>query len=199
MKGLIMSAPMVRALLDGRKTVTRRVIKPEPSSGVRWSQLVIGEKFGWEDGHGTRLRQPFAEGETIYVKERWQNNPDGVGATYAADHEGERPVQGWKPSLFMPEIASRIKLRITSVTAEPLHNITPADAIAEGLEQVDANNPFGPLWDCGPLEMGGYGSTNDPVEAYEYLWNRLNSTRGHPWGSNPWVWRIQFERIEATQ
>lgn len=188
-----MSAPMVRALLDDRKTVTRRVIKYIPALGLpeEWGPKIGTPKFERIVGDYSRYA-PVKPGETVYVKERWQNNPVGVGAIYAADYEGEKPAKGWKPSLFMPEIASRIRLRITSVTAERLQDISGEDVDAEFLGENYPQDVLPELFPRSGSDFDLYGDLS-LQQIYARLWDSLNAARGYPWESNPWVWRIEFK------
>ena len=114
MKSIILTTEEVRAM-DGRKTQTRRIVKPQPSSGIRNSVFV---KSGLEDGHGRELKIPFQPGDILYVRETWQN----ICATplqyaYKADGEFE-PYSPWKPSIHMPKEAARLFTRVIDIKAE---------------------------------------------------------------------------------
>lgn len=185
MKPILFNTDMVRAILDGRKTVTRRVIKPHFRPGeVSWQ--VITEKHSgkyvrieyldeWENE--TRyMSEPFRPGDILYVRETWAEMP--YGYVYRADDErpeGWDSEDRWRPSIHMPKEAARIFLRVKSVRAERLQNITDEDIEAEG------------------LEIGCY---------FDELWNSTIKTADretYGWDANPWVWVIEFERCEMPK
>lgn len=185
---IIFSGPMVRAILAGTKTQTRRVVKPQPSSGVRYSPFVPS---GIEDGHGRELRPRYCVGDTLWVRETWCPVDDtSMGGEkwidyratprYSAEHPAgwyEAPDDAealkWNASMFMPRWASRITLEVTDVRVQRVQEISEADARAEGMESCTA------------------------YDQYRALWDLLNAKRDYSWSSNPWVWAITFRRIEA--
>lgn len=201
------SAEMVRAILAGRKTQTRRVMKvqPYPDSIVtveHFNQTVIDrhgdmqpgpEIFGahWDDGeYGCRC--PYgAPGDTLWVREAWRawsqyddwppsRLPPGVDVQYIAD---ARPpwISRYRSSRFMPRWASRITLEVKSVRVERLQAISEDDARAEGVAPVG--------WiDETDVGMSSYR------EGFSRLWNDINGPGA--WEANPWVWVISFERMK---
>lgn len=174
-KPILMSAPMVRAILAGQKTETRRPIKPQPSAGVRKSPFV---QSGFEDGHGRELKVRWSVGDRLWVREAWSpgynHDPDALDGTpkcgiiYRADMaEAMMPVpyevaEKWaalysddgpddpvvRPSIFMPRWASRITLDVTEVRIERLQAITDEGAIAEGIYRVDPTSEEIASEDC---------------------------------------------------
>ena len=148
MKPILFSGEMVRAILDGRKTQTRRVIKPQPSAGVRRSVFVLS---GLEDGHGRELRCPYGRpGDTLWVRETFgvitQPLTGEKSAIYKATHKPEFPNEQlgfdgskWRPSIFMPKWASRITLKVTAVRVERVQEISNDDAHAEGISKDRPN------------------------------------------------------------
>lgn len=188
-RGMIFNAEMVRALLDGRKTQTRRIMKAQPSSGVRTSPFV---KSGFEDGHGKELSCPFgAVGDRIWVRETWAeagagapelqlyraNYPDHV-PSYYENLEMAEDIR-WRPSIHMPRWASRITLEITKVRVERLKHVPRSGIIAEGY----------------PAERAADGGEYDPFLWYRDLWESIYGEGS--WQANPWVWVIEFRRIEG--
>jgi hypothetical protein len=173
---ILFSAPMVRAILEGRKTQTRRVVNPQPSSGVRTS-VFVGS--GVEDGHGREIRPRYGvPGDRLWVRETWAepsgNRPDIY--RYRADfHDHADTRIRWRPSIHMPRAACRIGLYINAVRIERLQAITDADAIAEGIDGKTLGQP--------------------PRLDYANLWNQLNEKRGFGWDVNPWVWVIDFSAV----
>lgn len=159
---ILFSAPMVRALLDGTKTQTRRVMKrqkqheftdytlfgqrghPDDEAARRggWAQpwVAIEHAPDWPDGKGDQCHCPYARerGDRLWVRETWGFNPDFPGmhsrACFRADTGHEHDGIRWVPSIHMPRVASRIELEVTGVRIERLQDISEADAEAEGVE-----------------------------------------------------------------
>ena len=163
-KPILFSGEMVRAILDGRKTQTRRVITE------KWQQCESPEDQPQTFVSWCPYGQP---GDRLWVKETFAMAiPAGASIhaerkpVYRADGE---VVPKWKPSIFMPRWASRITLEIVNVRVERLQGIGGTDAFAEG------------------------GFT---VTQFIELWNSINASRGYGWDANPWVWIIEFKRIE---
>lgn len=165
---ILFSGPMVRALLDGRKTQTRRVVNPQPATS--------------SDGRACGpIRCPYgAPGDTLWVRETWCSYMPG-SVRYRADGHNDAGWT-WRPSIFMPRWASRLTLRVYGVRVERVQQITQADARAEGV--VDTSGAWGDLTDT---DRAG------PRGAFEALWNSINAERGFGWDVNPWVWVVSFE------
>lgn len=198
---ILFSAPMIRALLAGTKTQTRRLVTVPWQGGRRalpfepyWveedGRLLFSDESGeyrpWID-----CAHPYGVvGDKLWVRETWQtsgNHESALAATGRDSHEGPcftfaadrvKPGRGWRPSIFMPRGASRITLEITSVRVQRLQRITEEDAKAEGVTpdaDCIANRCARPHWD-----------------GYMDLWDSINGKRA-PWKTNPWVWVIGFE------
>lgn len=195
-KPILFNTEMVQAILAGRKTQTRRVVKDCPD-GFEWVLKKPGDSLcyaGKLNGGSSQYWEsspyfcPYGRpGDTLWVRETWADNIPGCpnGITYRADHQdpnGDGPANPikWRPSIFMPRWASRINLTITGVRVERLQDITEDDAKAEGIEQLG----------------GGVGVLNHKygmmTTLYAELWNSINGKK-HLWASNPWVWVIEFE------
>lgn len=173
---ILFSGPMVRAILEGRKTQTRRVAMVT-RCGVRVPALGC-------DPAPDAARCPYGvPGDRLWVRETWYDNltarsPEQRASReevyYRADglpeFEGEESEIRWRPSIHMPRWTSRLTLTITDVRVERLQDITEADAQAEGIETY-----------------AGYAR-----ERFRDLWNNLNRSRGFGWDVNPWVWAIGF-------
>ena len=143
---------MVRAILEGRKTQTRRIMKPQPQFLTGSNRRVYADcdfKKAWEDISGTGQGSGFSDcpfgnpGDQLWVRETWRPKthsfPTGWPYEYRATAEQDlTPTDGnWKPSIFMPRTACRITLEIVSVRVERLKDISESDAIAEGIELLD--------------------------------------------------------------
>lgn len=169
---ILFSAPMVRAILDGSKTQTRRVMKPQPEGPILCAS------------DNTHRYCPYGiTSDRLWVRETFAHEPTRGETWYRADFadgKSHNATMPWKPSIFMPRALSRITLEIVSVRAERLHEISRGDAMAEGC-------PF-------PNLNGRVGKT-DPVGWYRGLWNALNGADA--WDENPWVGVIEFRRVPA--
>lgn len=184
---ILFSAPMVRAILDGKKTQTRRVLKPQPNSGPGGEMVDLGDAFGLLDGVlSGEWRCPYGKpGDRLWVRETFaRKSVGGLQSVfhYAADaprdlvNDKPAPVPGgWKPSIHMPRVASRITLEITGVRVERLNEISVTDAEAEG---------------CYYGDFGRFDVA--PRFAYGALWEGINGPGS--WAANPWVWVIEFKR-----
>lgn len=219
-RGILFSAPMVRALLDGSKTQTRRAVKLPVEYDAAW-------RGGWKIVHSkvTQTVEMFNElrgrplgcdvaicpygqpGDRLWVRETWadlEQITDGCfarQAIYRADdieqygNEDEfvdvtSPDMRWRPSIHMPRWASRILLEITGVRVERLHDISDQDAIAEGISRV---GPGWERWHPDPADTEHTGSTQDPRLSYRGLWESINGAGS--WDANPWVWVVEFKRV----
>lgn len=206
---LLYSTPMVQAKLAGRKTVTRRIIKPQPDArGLRTTN------FEYEDWHGREIKCPWRAGNVIWGRETWQKANDHNGEfshyIYFADNDPLHSHIKWKPSIHMPKSAARIWERVVSVRPEQLSGITKEDAIKEGIERIhveiapspanDWQGDFDYAW-VDYLHMGDYAgwggdacSFRNPIDSFESLWKSINGS----FNPNTWVWRIETEVLSIT-
>ena len=218
---ILFSGPMVRAILAGRKTQTRRVAKLEPidpglnfafsglspdDQGARGFVLSSRGKGGcWNERTKPKLCPYGKAGERLWVRETWRPHPDGqLGKIiYRADAPDDDSKK-WKPSLFMRRWASRLVVEVLKVRLERLQEISEADAIAEGIlaetlpPDPDNFHPPGSYGYVTGMEPFPKGSIYPRAqEAYRDLWDKINAEGGNEWSSNPWVWVIEFRRVEA--
>ncbi|TWD54510.1 hypothetical protein FB480_103422 [Agrobacterium vitis] len=173
-KPILFSGPMVRALLDDRKTQTRRIFTPPPP-------------FDFDDDISVQVatgafNTKYQVGDRLWVKETWQGLTFGdfkptkhepcelrfAATDPCADLDAKARGYTWRPSIFMPRWASRITLTVTDVRIERLQDISEADAIAEGIHKLD-----GPLIHYG-TDADSHYATN-PKQAYAILWNSINT------------------------
>lgn len=198
-KGLIFNSEMVRAILDGRKTQTRRPIKWKQTRFTEIGEREDGSKWPWSEDaeHACDFWHPCpfgAVGDRIWVRETW--NKYGGLLTYRADHDWIDDMRKetvctakWVPSIHMPRWASRILLEITDVRVERLNAISEEDARAEGI--ID-----GGCLNCGEPEPCGCANPEpDATDAFAYLWQSIYGQEN--WNANPWVWVIEFKRVEG--
>ena len=213
---ILFSTEMVKAILDGRKTMTRRIVKHKyPLRGAPKSfspywdtdDDTLKKMFGFET-EDEFVKCPYQVGMKLWVRETFAYNtfcpPAKVDykASYPIVEISQRP---WKPSIFMPRWASRITLEITDIRVERVQDITDEDAIAEGLLKLTKDN--GRIWKYGIPDRDGLPGNDDigwawehwrmsPIDAYQYLWDSINGKK-YPWSSNPWVWVISFKRVNT--
>ena len=200
-KQILFNTDMVRAILDGRKTVTRQAVKPQPQGyfEVNDNPLYI---YDMSFGNG-RIYPPYQQDDIMYVKETWHKYKKRIGkgkSCYMAEFYGykasiansEDSDEKWRPSIHMPKEAVRIWLKVIGVRVERLQDITEKQAKAEGFEPVMStkDSSFYTPWQ-GP-----------PVENFKYFWNYTIKKKDLPlygWNANPWVWVTEFERCEKPE
>ncbi len=204
-RGMIFNADMVRAILDGRKTQTRRPIKWKQTRFTEIGEREDGSKWPWSEDaeHACDFWHPCpfgAVGDRIWVRETWAeagasapdlklyraNYPEHVPSIY----ENVPPAKEihWTPSIHMPRWASRILLEITGVLVERLNTISEHDAQAEGVARLRGGfwKHYQPGWTQHQLSARG---------SFVTLWKSIYGEEG--WKSNPWVWVIEFKRVEG--
>jgi hypothetical protein len=200
---ILFAAPMVRAILEGRKTVTRREVKKqaaldclaagfEPAFlalpgnadlcpyGKPGDRLWVRETFAFADKSGSHEAAP----DDHWRPARPGMEPEIYRCWYRAS-DGHTADGFWKPSIHMPRWASRILLEITDVRVERLQDITPDQCIAEGVDAAMCRQ-F--------LETAPSRHTLKEAEIHGFsgLWNSV----GGDWQANPWVWCVSFRRVE---
>lgn len=199
---ILFSGPMVRAILDGRKTQTRRVLIPQPVGGdrVEWfsNGWFVGQLRDSENSFRP-LRCPFGQpGDRLWVRETTFGASSGepqdlcyrVACPCGRSDEEHAEAHGWRPSIHMPRWASRLTLEVTDVRVERLQDCSAEDAIAEGLMQATKD---GLLYKWGTPDMDWADWRISPIDAFEWRWNQINAARGYGWDVNPWVWVVTFQ------
>ena len=175
---IVFSAPMVRAILDGRKTMTRRVVRSPIVGGGRFDGLEPGGMAMFTTGCLYRKVQcPYGcAGDRLWVRETWKHAARSP-VWYRATDEGE--CEGpWTTPIFMPRWASRIMLEITGLRVERVQEISESDAKAEGCSSSDPDSGDNPTY----------------RRYFQELWESINGKK-HPWANNDWVWVITFKRV----
>lgn len=188
-KQILFNTEMVRAILDGRKNCTRRLVKPEPQGYFEVSEepLYIYDT----DGNQGKITPPYQPGNILYVRETWCDDRsfthDDTPGQYFYRADGLYPRKGdnvilnakWHPSIHMPKEAARIWLKVTNVRVERLQDMTDDDAEAEGcFDYTSTALGFPDVWD----------STIKKSDLDRYGWD-----------TSPWVWVIEFERCEKPE
>ena len=193
---MLFSGPMVRAIAEGRKTQTRRVIRwPVLGRSDGRKRRVFAERYAEHEASDLARAARWQPGDRIWVKETFRRSgitlPDGI--EYRADNslryfvtreaavvttllDRLRRDGRWRPSIFMPRWASRYSMEVLTVRAERLLEIGEADAVAEGI-------PFG-------------GRLGKSKLAFASAWDTINGKRA-PWASNPWIWAIEFRALQS--
>ena len=197
MKPIIFSTPMVKAILAGKKTMTRRPLKrqPEKSWGdvYQWHSKGVSICTGCDKLKDSLVDYaPYKPGDVLYGRETWAEVGWGSGHyIYRADDLKKYKDDGkWRPSIHMPREAARIFLKVPDVRAERLQDITIADIFAEGIPN-----------ECGDCTLCGDEPWNadctDYRLAFSKLWNGIYAKKPeYQWSKNPYVWVIAFERVE---
>jgi hypothetical protein len=214
-RGILFSAPMIRALLGGSKTQTRRVVKDLPlweiteichDAGGTGKWMPNGPSpsgKGMAAGHWRHC--PYGQlGDRLWVREAFcMAKPlmgTGLWPVYRATcHELDEKHAKWKPSIHMPRSACRILLEIVSVRVERLQDIGEQDAFAEGVPEDGPPCPrcgsSGWVMEGGdPVECNANGCGDGAVDEYRRLWESLNGAGS--WDANPWVWVVEFRRVQ---
>lgn len=190
MKPILFNTEMVRVIMEGRKTVTRRVVKPQPpaTSVVRKRGCTWDWSFWADCDMGHIMKLPYHHGDILWVRETWAKNPFGDGYIYPTEVPGAG--QKWKPSIHMPREAARLFLRVTGVRVERLKDIDGHGILKEGIDNGKSNPAMGTRWE------------NMQSMAFAELWNSTLKSADLPlygWAANPWVWVIEFERISKDE
>jgi hypothetical protein len=184
MKPILFSAPMVRAILDGRKTQTRRVIKIDDAP-ENWKISIAGTSIVRTEPYDVKLPR-YAAGDILWVRETWNTAYKDNACTEVAHYiyRASEPngAGWWKPSIHMPREAARIFLRVTNVSVERLQEITVDDCRLEGCCSSDC------------LQTGLHSPDCKCDTLFYNVWNDINAKRGYGWDTNPYVWVYEFER-----
>ncbi len=220
---ILFSGPMVRALLAGTKTQTRRVVKPQPQPnggvGLQPLEPYCTSRGDWNwvlaaTGHGTGdpFPCPYGQpGDRLWVRETWAYGIHALAAkrdengpfVYAADGTTQgRLCDRWRPSIHMPRWASRITLELTGVRVERLQDMEgqapypgDSDALAEGVNRIDHGR--------GDYHFSAFRAEphpknwNDPADAFRELWESINGPDS--WAANPWVWVVELKPVATTR
>lgn len=203
-KPILFNTKMVRAILDGRKDATRRIVKGFIPDDAVWGYTAFTPKGyiscrgTFADGYGEKFfKLPCESVDILYVRETWKKAPNGYYYYEDWQRNDIADVTKWKPSIHMPKEAARIWLKVTDVRVERLQDITYNGALREGSEGIR----------CDHVALGVHGCTDcmntgwiePPQVEFMQIWNstiKKSNLDRYGWDANPWVWVIEFERCE---
>ena len=202
------STEMVRAILDGRKSCTRRICKDANEYTVPDMEFYNADRRTYavhnfaDKEHTEQLSIaertcPICPGDILYVRETWKKAPNGYYYYEDWQKDDIADVTKWKPSIHMPKEAARIWLKVIDVRVERLQDITYNGALREGSEGIR----------CDHVALGVHGCTDcmntgwiePPQVEFMQIWNstiKKSNLDRYGWDANPWVWVIEFERCE---
>lgn len=188
--GMLFTSPMVRAILEGRKTQTRRVAKPvkHPDLGNLYTPGALLREH--EPQHVINRACPYGQpGDRIYVRETFSQHPEWGQLAFRADGEEFEDADGWLwepkwiPSIHMPKDLARIWLEITGVRLERIQDISEADALAEGAR-----------FELASIDSVRIGATASFLSGFRNIWE----STGGDWDANPWVWVVNFKVLSTA-
>jgi len=198
-KQIFFTTEMVRAILNGAKTQTRRIINFKKLSDIKKGRLFYSPTFNsWVieggEAHLEIVKAPYEKGMRLWVRETfaiddWIHSQNKGKIIYKTEKiDPDYPIK-WKSSRYMPRAACRIELEIINVRVEQVQNITVSDMIQEGVTNS-------------VREISLFGAKGDErrkirITPFQFLWNSINEKRGYGWDVNPWVWVIEFKIYNA--
>lgn len=212
-KAILFNTEMVRAILEGRKSCTRRIVKPQQLIGMLPDKCKNGapEKFLKEkklmfkpycdmtdiELINTAYKAPYQPGDILYVRETWKKALNGYYYYEDWQRNDIADITKWKPSIYMPKEAARIWLKVMNVRVERLQEITDEQAKREGIQYDEC--PTGFAW---KQETDMHNCYTTPIGAMQALWNstiKKSDLDRYGWDASPWVWVIEFELCEKPE
>ena len=219
-KPILFNTEMVRAILDGRKSCTRRLIKPQPDEKHTYPLGFVNDSTERKDigsfGFGTSelggsiqyTKPPYQPGDILYVRETWCLRFDGEKYFYKADKNTSREEKHlldyddvrWHPSIHMPKEAARIWLKVMDVRVERLKDMTNNDALKEGAEGVRCDHAGSGAYGC--TDCMNTGWLEPPLLEFMGIWNstiKKSDIDRYGWDANPYVFVIEFVKIDKPK
>lgn len=207
-KPILFNTEMVRAILAGRKSCTRRICKDANEYTVPDMDFYNADRRTYavhnfvDKEHTEQLSTaertcPICTGDILYVRETWKEAPKGYYYYEDWQKDDIADVTKWKPSIHMPKEAARIWLKVTDVRVERLQEITDEQAKREGIQYDEC--PTGFAW---KQETDMHNCYTTPIGAMQALWNstiKKSDLDRYGWDASPWVWVIEFERCEKPE
>lgn len=208
-KPILFNTEMVQAILEGRKSCTRRIVKPQPQGKLCYR--LAGSDYGtWgypsktaremnmnnfclpeditDEELNRRWNPPYHADDILYVRETWKKVPNGYYYYEDWRRDDIADITKWKPSIHMPKEAARIWLKVTDVRAERLQEITAESALLEGTDKY--------------IHLNGKFDKNAILTSFMGIWNstiKKSDLDRYGWDANPYVWVIEFERCEKPK
>lgn len=208
-KPILFNTEMVQAILEGRKSCTRRIVKPQPQGKLCYR--LAGSDYGtWgypsktaremnmnnfclpeditDEELNRRWNPPYHADDILYVRETWKKAPNGYYYYEDWRRDDIADITKWKPSIHMPKEAARIWLKVTDVRAERLQEITAESALLEGTDKY--------------IHLNGKFDKNAILTSFMGIWNstiKKSDFDRYGWDTNPYVWVIEFERCEKPK
>ena len=188
-KPILFNTEMVRAILDGRKTCTRRLVRFLPGENSQWTGY-IRDGLMLYNGRNEPciMKAPYQPGDILYVRETWKRAPNGYYYYEDWQRNDIADITKWKPSIHMPKEAARIWLKVTDVRVERLQEISGEGALAEGTDKY--------------IHVDGTLNEDQTITSFIGIWNstiKKSDLDRYGWNANPWVWVIEFERCEKPE
>lgn len=206
-KPILFNTEMIRAILDGRKSCTRRILKHDVEAILNSPYHKEHPEVEDEQIISKLCMPPYQPGDILYVRETWCALPVNEAghmrghSTYYYRADGDLRPSGWRgkwnPSIHMPKEAARIWLKVTDVRVERLQEITDEQAKREGIQYDEC--PTGFTW---KQETDMHNCYTTPIGAMQALWNstiKKSDIDRYGWDASPWVWVIEFERCESRK
>ncbi|WP_199748421.1 hypothetical protein [Pedobacter sp. KBW01] len=200
---ILFSSEMVRAIISGNKTMTRRIVKPMPRiANVKTCNTLDDMYSKFAD----LFPHPYGKpGDLLWVRENYRYcqpfGPESLNYQFIDNATGESvpdetcykiiDYEKWRPSIHLPKTAARIWLQILNVRIERLKQISKSDAKAEGIKQIDPTKILGGTCPVYYNYLNNDTATDNPVASFYSLWESINGINS--WDANPWVWVVEFE------
>lgn len=223
MKPILFNTTMVQAILEDRKTTTRRVAKGlKDATKSTHGDFKWDYKQSWMNDLGLEIAAPYHIGDILYVRETWmiqsmknfeknvkflyKARPTKLNEVHVSNKRYEEMLKfecknGWQPSLFMPKEAARIFLKVTDVRVEKLDQMIIADCLSEGIRAYTKDEKLY-KYAVDEDQYTWQNMPHNPHQAFKDLWNStLKKDQIEQYGfiANPWVWVIEFERIDKSE
>lgn len=207
-KPILFNTEMVRAILDGRKSCTRRLVKFLAKKNPLWTGYIKDGLMLYNGRNEPCIRKaPYQPGDILYVRETWSEGYEDGTYIYRADDKladlptfKESSKLIYHPSIHMPKEAARIWLKVTNVRVERLHDITEDGALREGAQGIRCNHVA--LGEHGCTDCMNTGWIEPPRLEFMQIWDstiKKTDLDRYGWDANPWVWVIEFERCEKPE
>lgn len=209
-KPILFNIEMVRAILDGRKGCTRRLVKNDVEAVLNSPYHKAHPEVEDKQIISKLCNPPYKTGDILYVRETWCALPVNEAGhmrghcVYYYRADGDLRPEGWRgkwhPSIHMPKEAARIWLKVTGVRVERLHEITENGALREGAQGIRCDHAGLGVYGC--TDCMNTGWIEPPQVEFMYIWDstvKKSDIDRYGWDANPWVWVIEFERCEKPE